>query len=138
MANRALCERHQRQRSTLPVIVRAQQDENVFQCHHDDQRPQDKGQNAEYGLQTDDPPRPAGRDHGFAERVKRTSADIAIDDADAADQEGLEAGGGMGAAMAICRPRFRGGNYDIAAHESGGLKMLRCTITKRSRLWSRA
>ncbi len=50
LADRALRQRHQRQRSALAVIVGAQQDDDVFQRHHDDQRPQDQREHAEHGL----------------------------------------------------------------------------------------
>ena len=116
VADRALRQRHQRQRSALAMVVRAQQDHHVFQRHHDDQRPQDQGHDPEHRLRSDDAAGPAGRDHGFAQRVKRTGADVAIDDTDAAEHQRLEAGGGMGVAMPIGRRRFRGGNYNIGGH----------------------
>ena len=130
-ADRALRQRHQRQRSALAMVVGAQQDQHVFQRHHDDQRPQDQRQNAENGQRIDGAGRPAGGDDGFAERVKRAGADVAIDDTDAAEHQRLEARGGMGIDTTIGRRGFRGGDYNIARHENGGLKMLHCTIAKR-------
>jgi hypothetical protein len=108
--DRTLRQRHQRQRSALAMVIRAQQDQHVFQRHHDDQRPQDQRENAEHGLGSDGARGPAGGDDGFAQRVQRAGADVAIDDADTAEHQRLEAGGGMRFAMAVGRHRFRGGN----------------------------
>ena len=52
----------------------------------------------------------AGGNHGFAQRVERAGADVAIDDTDAAEHQGLEAGGGMRFAMTVGRGRFRRGD----------------------------
>ena len=122
IAHGALRERHQRQRPALAMVVGAEQDEHVFQRHHDDQRPQDQRQHAEHGLRIDGRLLAAGRDHGLAQRIERAGTDVAIDDTDAAEHECLESGGGMGVAMAIRRRGFRGGGGDITHHESGGLK----------------
>ncbi len=77
---------------------------------------------------------PTGRNNSFAERVKRTGADVAIDDADAAKHECLEAGGGMRIAMPIGRRGFHGGNYNIAGHRDGGLKNASLHHSKGRRL----
>src|SRR6202030_778841 len=95
---------------------------------------QDQRHHAKDGLRSGDSSRPAGRDHSFAERVKRAGANVAINDADAADQESLEPGSGMSVAMPISRRGLRGGSYNIAGHGSWGLKMLHCTISKARRL----
>jgi len=58
----------------------------------------------------------------FLQRIERAGADVAIDHADAAQHQCLEACGGMGGAMTIGRRRFRGGGYNIARHEMGRLK----------------
>ncbi len=81
-------------------------------------------------MRSDSARRTAGRDDSLAKRVKRTGADVAVNDTDAADQESREAGSGMGLAMPIGRRGFRGGSYNIASHGSWGLKMLYCTISK--------
>src|ERR1700675_2345054 len=56
----------------------------------------------------DTTPSTACGDHSFAERVKRAGADVAINDANAADQESLEPGSGMSIAMPISRHGLRG------------------------------
>ncbi len=122
LADRALRQRHQRQRAALAIVVGAQQDHDVFQRHHDDQRPQDQREHAEHGLRVDAACRAAGRDHGFAQRVERAGADVAIDDADAAERQRPEAGGGMGFAMPIGRRRFRGGIAHLGRHGKQGLE----------------
>ena len=88
---RALRQRHQRQRAALALVVGAQQDDDVFERDDDDQRPEDQRQHAEH--------RVAGRravgadrgDHRFAEGVERARADVAVDDADAAERQQPEA-----------------------------------------------
>ena len=55
---RALRQGHQRQSSTLAVVVGPEQDDDVFQRHHDDQRPQDQRENTEDGLRVDAPAAP--------------------------------------------------------------------------------
>ena len=56
---------------------------------------------------------PAGGNHRLAQRVERAGADVAVDDADAAEHQGLEAGGGMRFAMPIGRGRFRRGDRKL-------------------------
>ena len=106
----ALRQRHQRQRPAFAVVVGAQQDQHVFQRHHDDQRPQDQAEHAEHGLRRGVDRAAAGRHHRFAQRVERAGADVAIDDADAAEHQGLEACGGMRFPMSVGRGRFRRGD----------------------------
>ena len=82
--DRAEGERDQRERAALAVIVGAQQDQHVFDRDDDDQRPQDHREHAEHDLARDR----AGcarRDDRFAERIERARADVAVDDADAAE-----------------------------------------------------
>src|SRR5262249_57802752 len=50
------------------------------------------------------------------ERVERAGADIAVHDADAAERQRTETGGGVGIPMPIGRRRFRGGNCNFAYH----------------------
>jgi hypothetical protein len=84
---KALRQRHQRERAALALVVGAQQDENVFECDDDDQRPQDHRKNAEHVGRA-----AAGCIDGLAQRVERARADVAIDNTDAADRQGEEAG----------------------------------------------
>jgi hypothetical protein len=80
---RACRQRSERQRAALAVVVRPQQQDHVFEGDHDDQRPQDQREHAEH----DGTGHRAGFSRGHhcdAERIERAGADIAIDDADAA------------------------------------------------------
>ena len=85
-AERPRRERGERQRAALPVVVRAQQHQHVFDGDDDHQGPHDQRQHAEHQV--------AGHRAGFgrrrdghAEGVKRAGADVAIDDADAAERQ---------------------------------------------------
>ena len=83
------CARRQRgqgQRAALPVVVGPQQQQHVFDRDHDDQRPQDQRQHAEHDVAGDRPGFDR-RDHRHAKRVKRARADVAVDDADAAERQ---------------------------------------------------
>ena len=53
LADRAEGERHQGERAALAVVVGAQQDQHVFDGHHQDQRPQDHREHAEHDLAGD-------------------------------------------------------------------------------------
>ena len=55
----------------------------------------------------------AGGNHGLAQRVERAGADVAVDDTDAAQHQGLEAGGRMRFPMPIRRGRFRRGDRKL-------------------------
>ena len=91
VAERALGERHERQRAALAVVVGAEQDDDVFDRHDEDQRPQDQRQDAEDDLARHRPAGGRGRDR-FLQRVERARADVAVDDADRAERERPEAG----------------------------------------------
>jgi hypothetical protein len=69
VGNAALRQRHQCQRAALAVIIRAQQDQDIFERHHDNERPQDQGKHPEHGLRGRGPAGSAGRCHGFAQRI---------------------------------------------------------------------
>ena len=85
-------QRRQRERAALAVVVGAQQDQHVFERDGDDQRPHDQRQHAEHDV-TGDRLVAAGRDRRLAEGVERAGADIAVDDADAAERQREKAGG---------------------------------------------
>ena len=85
-AERARRQRRQRQRAALAVIVGAQQDQNVFQRDRDDQRPHDQRQHAEHDIARHRLIVACG-DRRFAEGVKRAGADVAVDDANAAERQ---------------------------------------------------
>ena len=88
---RALRQRHQRQRAALAVVVGAQQDHDVFERDDDDQRPEDQRQHAEHRVSLGALPAPTAADDRFAQRVERARADVAVDDADAAERQRPEA-----------------------------------------------
>ena len=91
VAQRSRRERGQRQRSALPVVIGAQEDQHVFERDDDNQRPQNERENAE-----NDAARERrvvrGCDGGLPECVERTCTDIAINDANAAECERNELG----------------------------------------------
>ena len=125
----ALRQRHQRQCAALAVVVGAEQDHDVFQGHHDDQCPEDQRDDPEHGL-GGWLPSARGSDHRFAKGVEGASADVAIDDANAAQRQRAKASGRMGIAMRIGRRRFRGGSYYIGIH---GKRASKCfTAAKRA------
>jgi hypothetical protein len=113
LADRALRQRHQRQRAALAIVVGAQEDDDVFQRHHHDQRPQDQRQHAEHSFRRRSGRAPARRHHRFAQRVERAGAYVAVDDADAAEHQGPEGSRGMRFAMPISRGRFRRGDRKL-------------------------
>ena len=84
-AERAEGERHQRERAALPVVVGAQQDKNVFAGDDDDQRPDNERQDAEDDVASEHALDADGGVDRFAECVERAGADVAVDDADAAE-----------------------------------------------------
>ena len=86
---RSLPQRHQRQRSALAVIVGAQQQQHVLNCHHDNERPQDQRQHTEDDRAADLTMAGRIRD-GFTEGVERRRADVAIDDANATQRQSPE------------------------------------------------
>ena len=86
----------QRQRAAFAVIVGAQQEQHVFERDDDNQGPEDQRQHAEHGRLRDDAVRSAGGQNGFAQRVERARADVAIDDADRAEGERPERAAGQG------------------------------------------
>ncbi len=81
-ADSILGEGHQGERSTLAVIVRAQQDDHVFDADDEDKRPDDQRQDAENDSLAHRHICTAGGQHRFAECIKRARADVAVDDAD--------------------------------------------------------
>src|SRR6266550_1725504 len=89
---RALRQRHQGERPTLPVVVGAQQDQHIFERDDDDQRPKDQREDAEHGRGRHFTARGRGNDR-FAEGIEWAGTDVAVDDADAADCKRPKAGG---------------------------------------------
>ena len=105
-AERPLDQRHQAQRAALAVIVHAHDERDVFQRDDDDQRPQHQRFDAKHHF--------AGqravalrREQALLDRIKRAGADIAIDDADAAERQRPEAPPAAGRAVGRLRSRFR-------------------------------
>ena len=84
-AGAALDQREQRQAAALALIVRAQDQQDIFERDDHDQRPEDQAEHAE-DVQRIDGQRVMA-DEDFLHRVERARADIAIDDADRAHRE---------------------------------------------------
>ncbi len=127
---RTLGECHQRQRPALAVVVGPHQDEDVFQRHNDDQRPEDQRQHADHRVGCH-AVHGGRRGRGFAEGVQRAGADIAIHHANATQHQRPEAGGGMALSIASRRRGIRGGRCDLRLHEGRTSKLLRCTMASR-------
>ena len=115
-AEGALRQRGESQRPAFAVVVRPGEDEDVFDRHDEDQGPQDQRQHAEHGRLGDRPAMARCRQHRLAERVERARADVAIDDADAADGQRPEdwtsdwCGHPVGVCRRIRRARHRIGH----------------------------
>ncbi|MET4792977.1 hypothetical protein ABIF64_005155 [Bradyrhizobium japonicum] len=89
---RALAERHQRERATLPVIVGAQQQQDVFGGDDDKERPKNQRKHAEHHDPRDRLAMGRGLDR-LVERVQRRGADIAEDNTDASERQAPETRG---------------------------------------------
>ena len=89
-AQRPLPQRHQGQRTSLAVVVGAQQQQHIFGGHDDEQRPQDQREHAEHDGARHRRPIRRVRD-GLAKRIQRRRADIAEHDADASQRQGPKA-----------------------------------------------
>ena len=92
LAQRPLRQRHQRQGAAFALVVGAQQDEHVFERDDENQRPQDQRDDPEHDLARGALGGRAGGDDRLAKRIERTRADVAVDDADAAEGERPKAG----------------------------------------------
>ena len=79
-------QRRERERAALAVVVHPQQPHDVFQGDNDNQRPDDQREHAEHDLARNRPA-PLRRNQRFTKRIERAGADIAIDDADAAQRQ---------------------------------------------------
>ena len=84
-ADGVLGKRHQRERPAFAVIVRAQQDDHILDADHQNERPNDQGQNAENGLFARRRVCAAGGKDGLAEGIERARADVAVNDPDRAE-----------------------------------------------------
>ena len=84
-ARRAMRQRCQRQRPAFAVIVRAHDEHDIFQRHHDKERPDDERQGADGVVVVRKPS--AGCEHRFAHRVERAGADIAEHDTQRAQHQ---------------------------------------------------
>jgi hypothetical protein len=90
---RALRQSHQREHPALALVVSAHDEEDVFQRHHQKQRPERQRHHAEDGGASH---RVFGRlTHGRLEGVERAGADIAEHDANGADRQPPEAGSSL-------------------------------------------
>ena len=117
-ADGARGQRHQGQRAALAVVVGAQQDHDVFQRDDDEERPQDQRHDAEHRRQVQfGMVRTGSSEDRFAQCVERACADIAIDDADAADGERPDAAAGVRFVFAIRRRSARDWSGGAICHE---------------------
>ena len=89
-SERARGKRRQRKRSALPVVVGAQQNQDVFDGYDNDQSPQDEREHTEHCIAGDGAGFRGGG-HRHTKRVKRARADIAIHDTDAAERQRIDA-----------------------------------------------
>ena len=78
-------QRGQRQHAAFALIVGAHQEEDIFDSHDEDQRPEGKAEHAQNLARIDAVSRRLGE--RLTERVERAGADIAEDDANRADGE---------------------------------------------------
>ncbi len=105
VAGRLARQRHQSERAAFAIVVGAQQHDHIFEGDDENQRPQDQRQHAQHrggGCHTIGTDR---RAHRLAKGVKRAGADVAVNDADAADGEAQQSNPGI----AACRiPSGRG------------------------------
>jgi hypothetical protein len=116
-------ERSQRECTTLPVVVRAQQQHDIFERDDNDQRPQDQRQHAEDGITRERP----GCVDRLAKGVQRAGTDVAIDDPYTAERErpgtrrlvGFATGRGIGHSH-MARGQ-RGTSVRCVIHERQGL-----------------
>ena len=99
-AERAHRERCERQRTALAVVVGAQQDQDVFRGHHQEQRPQDHRQHAEHDVARQRSAVLRGM-HGLAEGIERARADIAEHDADRAQRQRHDIGAAPRSLIAV-------------------------------------
>jgi hypothetical protein len=84
--NRALGQRHQRQRPAFAAIVRSHQYDDVLDADDQNQRPDDQRQYAEDDGLVGRNIRAAARcQHRFAQGVEGARADVAVNDADRAE-----------------------------------------------------
>jgi hypothetical protein len=120
-----------------PVVVGAQQDQDVFDRHDEDERPQDQRKHAEHRAAGNEAAGAAGRRYRLAQRIKRARADVAVDDPDAADGERPEAGVGMRFTVSVDRNVAPAGSSYALGHwqcQKGRYVMLRCNIKRGRRL----
>ncbi|MGY4289989.1 hypothetical protein ACVWXO_009255 [Bradyrhizobium sp. LM2.7] len=107
---RALAERHEGERPAFPVVVGAQQQQDVFGGDDDKERPEDQREHAEH----DDARHRLAMGRApdrLVKRVERRGPDVTEDDADAPKREGPKTRGD--------RPFLGLGRCDARRHEAG-------------------
>ena len=100
---RTLSERHEGQGAALAFVVRSQENEYVFDRDDYDQCPNDQRQNAQHDRLGHRIANTNRGLYGFAHRIERAGADVAVDDADAAERERPKAGFRSRFAVAVKR-----------------------------------
>ena len=135
-AEAALGQRDERQDAAFAVVVGPHQQHDIFQRHHDDQRPQDQREHADDdGWRDGGVLLAAGRgEDRLAQRIERARADVAIDDAERAQRQCGIAGLGValaaGMAVAVVEPetgilRPDGRRIRVLMPHQGSPRMLR-------------
>src|SRR5215467_3077992 len=81
------CQRSERESATLSIVIGAQQDEDVFESHRYDERPDDQGEDAKHNASANYVITTTCRNRRLAERVERTSADVAVDNTDTSQRQ---------------------------------------------------
>ena len=109
-AERALAERHPRQRTALAIVVGAQQQQDIFGGDDGKQRPQDQREHAEHDGARRRLSVTRGAGNRFAKRVQRRGTDVAEYHADASEHQ---------APKARCRRSLMGlGGCDAHSHDA--------------------
>ena len=103
-AERAVDQREQSEAAALALVVGAHDDGDVFQGHDDHHRPEDQAEHAVDVQLVGDQRVVAGE--GLAEGVDRRRADIAVDDADRADDQLVQRSLGVAVRRVLRRPRL--------------------------------
>ncbi len=104
-SRRAMRQCRESQHAALTLIVRAHDQQDVFQCDDDDQRPQDQGQSAHHGERRGRGAGAGGKGRG-PHGIERARADVAEDHAQCTERQDRVAPRGRPAAMRGGRRRM--------------------------------
>ena len=76
----APCKGHQGQDTAFARVISAHNEGEIFNRNHQDQQPEDEGQEAKYGIALNTKAKLAGQT--FTKRIKRAGANITVDNPD--------------------------------------------------------